>query len=84
MALAIIPMQRERGATMESPHEPNAHRDIAAARLASLVATLAAIKAHGDDGHDNAQTFSNEHLNQTDSSLGTHGDHAPPMRRQMS
>ena len=69
---------------MDSPHKPNTHRDIAAASLASLTATLSAIRAHAQGGHEGAQTSSDEHLDQDDSSVGADGEHRPLMRRWMS
>lgn len=69
---------------MESLHEPDAHRDIAVASLASLAATLAAIQAHAGDEHEDTQVSSNERLEQTDSSFGAEGDHASPTHRLMS
>lgn len=69
---------------MDSPHKPNAHCDIAAASLASLTATLSAIRAHTRDGHEDTQTSSDEYRDQNDSSFGADGKHKPLMRRLMS
>lgn len=69
---------------MGSPHKPDAHRDIAAAALASLAATLAAIQAHASDEHEDTRASSNARLDQNDSSFDADGDHASPTRRLMS
>lgn len=68
---------------MGSLHKFNAHRDVAAASLASLAATLAAIRAHADDGQGDTQASSLEGSDQDHSSFGAEGEQAP-MRRQMS
>jgi hypothetical protein len=69
---------------MESPHKPNGHRDIAAASLASLAATLVAIRAHADDVHEDTQSSSVGHPDQDDSSIDADGEHAPPTHRWMN
>lgn len=69
---------------MDSAHKPNTHRDIAAASLASLTATLAAIRTHARDGHGDTQTSSSESLDQDDLSFGADDEHEPLIRRLMS
>jgi hypothetical protein len=65
---------------MDSPHKPDAHHAVAAATLASLAATLAAIQAHAG----NAQTLPDDGPDEDDSSYGADTRQAPPMRRTMS
>jgi hypothetical protein len=69
---------------MESAHKSNTHRDIAAASLASLAATLAAIRAHAGDVHGDTQTSSHEDADQDDSSFDADGEQPPLMLRLMS
>ena len=69
---------------MSSPHKPDAHRDIAAATLASLAATLVAIQAHAGDVHEDMQTSSPKQSDQDDSGVDTDARHASPMSRSMS
>jgi hypothetical protein len=69
---------------MESPHKSNAHREIAAASLASLAATLAAIRSHAGDVHEGTQTSSEEGSDQDDSSFDADGEQPLLMRRLMS
>lgn len=69
---------------MERPHKSNAHGAIAAASLASLAATLAAIRAHADDVHEDIQASLQEGSDQDDSHFGADGEQPPLMRRLMS
>jgi hypothetical protein len=78
--LPLLLCNTDRGAKVENPHTSHAHRDIAAASLASLAATLAAIRAHAGD----AQTSSHEGSDQDDSSFGADGDQPTRMRRLTS